>query len=49
MPGVVKTKAIPVHVIALSGNGTGFMEAVKGRDEPYGDFGLKASGVTRKS
>ena len=24
MPGVVKTKAIPVHMIALSGNGTGF-------------------------
>jgi len=26
----------------------GFMEAVKGRDEPYGDFGMKSSGVTRK-
>jgi enoyl-CoA hydratase len=26
----------------------GFMEAVKGRDEPYGDFGLGPSGVTRK-
>ncbi|MAZ86132.1 MAG: enoyl-CoA hydratase [Cellvibrionaceae bacterium] len=25
----------------------GFMQAVKGRDEPYGDFGMKASGVIR--
>ena len=26
----------------------GFMQAVKDRDEPYGDFGLKASGVINK-